>query len=582
MRLPPTGYRGLCSSVREEYGETGNAMALRLRAWQRQALEAWEKRSGPNFLAVATPGAGKTTFALAAAHVEFAAGRIDQLVVVCPSEHLKHQWADAAAAAGIPLDPTFTNTAGVTSPQFVGIVVTYAQVASAPAVHAAGVRSARTMVLLDEAHHAGADKSWGDGLVQAYESAVCRLLLSGTPWRSDVNPIPYVQYGPDEAGAVTSVADYRYGYGPALADGVVRPVVFMAYSGQARWRDGAGNELEAHLDDPMSSSTMRRAWRTALDPKGQWLEAVLSAADARLSAVRASGMRDAGGLVIASNKTHAHAYAAHLRRLTGQPVTVVTSDDPGASAAIETFAAGTARWLVAVKMVSEGVDIPRLAVGVYATNAATPLFFAQAIGRFVRARGAGESATVFLPSVPPLLALAADLEAERDHVLTRPGPGPDGLDDDLLREANQKKATADAIATQFVAVEASGHFDRVIFAGDEHGVVAATGSEAEQQWLTLPGLLHPEELASSVRARAGAQIASSKTSQVNAQPLPLHRQVSAARRELHSLVGALHHRTGAHHAEIHARLRTVCGGPVSAAATLEQLQERVSKARAWL
>jgi superfamily II DNA or RNA helicase len=71
-------------------------------------------------------------------------------------------------------------------------------------------------------------------------------------------------------------------------------------------------------------------------------------------------------------------------------------------------------------MVSEGVDVPRLAVGVYATSASTPLFFAQAIGRFVRSRTHGETASIFLPSVPSLLQLASELEAQRNHVLGKP------------------------------------------------------------------------------------------------------------------------------------------------------------------
>ncbi|MDT9155985.1 DEAD/DEAH box helicase, partial [Escherichia coli] len=82
--------------------------------------------------------------------------------------------------------------------------------------------------------------------------------------------------------------------------------------------------------------------------------------------------------------------------------TLVLSDDPKASGRIKEFSETTERWIVAVRMVSEGVDVPRLAVGVYATSASTPLFFAQAIGRYVRARKKGETASIFLPSVPVL------------------------------------------------------------------------------------------------------------------------------------------------------------------------------------
>ena len=50
----------------------------------------------------------------------------------------------------------------------------------------------------------------------------------------------------------------------------------------------------------------------------------------------------AAGLVIASDQTSARAYAARLRALTGEPPTVVLSDEPGASARIEAFRDGAA------------------------------------------------------------------------------------------------------------------------------------------------------------------------------------------------------------------------------------------------
>ena len=552
----------------------------RLRRWQSEALAAFRAHPRRDFLVCASPGAGKTTMALAAARAAFDAGQVDQLVVVCPSDHLRTQWADAAAAAGLPLDPDFSNSTPVTSPQFCGIAVTYAQVAAAPDVHRAGASSARTFVILDEIHHAGDDKHWGDAIRSAYEHAAGRLALSGTPWRSDTNPIPFVTYAPDSAGVLRSVADYSYGYTQALADKIVRPVLFLAYSGHARWSDSAGTELEAHLDDPMTGSALRHAWRTALDPAGDWIEAVLAAANARLDTIRSGGMPDAGGLVIASNKTHAYAYAKLLTAATGQPATVVTSDNPKSSALIETFRAGTGKWLVAVRQVSEGVDIPRLAVCVYATNIATPLFFTQAVGRVIRARAASESASVFLPSVAPLLQLAAELETERDHALSKPEPA-DGtlLDDAALALAAQTSTVPDTPATQFRALAATGHLDRVIYSGTEHGAPADAGSAVEQSWLTLPGLLDADDLIGAVQARAGRSIIAADRP---TPPVPLHRQVSAARRELHGLVGALHHRTGAAHSEIHARLRAACGGPQSAAATLEQLHARIAAARSWM
>src|SRR5262249_45293944 len=163
---------------------------------------------------------------------------------------------------------------------------------------------------------------------------------------------------------------------------------------ETRWRTSAGDELAVRLGEPVTKDVTAQAWRTALDPKGDWMPQVLRAADARLQILRSADIPDAGGLVIATDQTVARAYARLLHDICGEKPAVVLSDDAGASDKIDAFARSTQRWLVAVRMVSEGVDIPRLAVGVYATSASTPLFFAQAIGRFVRVRRPGEVASV--------------------------------------------------------------------------------------------------------------------------------------------------------------------------------------------
>src|SRR5699024_12797747 len=157
------------------------------------------------------------------------------------------------------------------------------------------------------------------------------------------------------------------------------------------------------------------------------------------------------------------------------------------------FNEGTQRWMVAVRMVSEGVDVPRLSVGVYATATATPLFFAQAVGRFVRARRRGETASIFLPSVPVLLELAAELEAERDHALDRPEKQGEGvldmLDEQAVREANKAENASDDMLPGCAALEANASFDRVMYDGGEFGLGGAAGSGGERGVLGLPGLL---------------------------------------------------------------------------------------------
>lgn len=544
-----------------------------------------------DFLAVATPGAGKTTFALRIAVELMGQGIVDKITVVCPTEHLKGQWADAAARVGIHIDPSFTNAQGRAGSHFDGVAVTYAQVGANPAVHEMRTRDYRTLVILDEIHHAGDSLSWGDGVRQAFGDATRRLALTGTPFRSDTSPIPFVRYVEDADGIRRSQADYSYGYGNALRDKVVRPVLFMSYSGQMSWRTSTGDEMSARLGEPLTKDMMKQAWRTALDPKGEWIPAVLRAADLRLEEVRRQ-IPDAGGLVIASNQTQARAYARHLCEITGKKATIVLSDDADASDRIDAFRESDDRWMVAVRMVSEGVDVPRLSVGVYATNTSTPLFFAQAVGRFVRARKRGETATVFVPSVVPLLELASQMEAERDHALDRPKSADDedamwNPEDAMVAQANVSESASSDLLNQYEALGADAEFDGVLFDGAAWGQGAQVGSVEEQEYLGIPGLLDADQVTTLLRARQAEQVAAQKKSKIAAKMREAnagvsdHRLRAAKRKELSHLVSSWSRRSGEPHAMVHAQLRQRCGGPEIARATTEQIEARIALLRQW-
>ena len=549
----------------------------RLRAWQSAALEAYRAREPRDFLTVATPGAGKTTYALRLASDLLDRRVVERVVVVAPTEHLKTQWAQAAATAGILLDPEFSGTRGVTGSDYVGIAVTYAGVAANPLLHRRRVEDRRTLVVLDEVHHAGDSLSWGESVREAFEPATRRLALTGTPFRSDVNPIPFVSYLPGPDGIGRSVADHVYGYGDALRDHVVRPVLFLAYGGRMRWRTRAGDEVSAVLGADQAKDVTQQAWRTALDPQGEWIPQVLRAANRRLTEVR-KHVPDAGGLVIAGDQTRARAYARQLEAITGRKPTVVLSDDPRSGAKISAFSAGDDRWMVAVRMVSEGVDVPRLMVGVYATSASTPLFFAQAVGRFVRARRRGETASIFLPSVPVLLRLAGELEEERDHVLGRAGTGDWTEEDVLVAQALAQRDTPDLLVDDqlgFEALESEATFDRILFDGGEFGT--EPGTVEEEEFLGIPGLLDADQVSDLLRARGkgGGRARSTASSTVVTVDVP------ALKRELNDCVKAYARQSGSSQAAVHAELRRVSGGPEVARASAAELRTRIERVRAW-
>ncbi len=558
--------------------------ASKLRAWQQAAVTAYLRATPRDFLAVATPGAGKTTYALRLATELLGRGTVSAVTIVAPTEHLKTQWAEAAARVGINIDPKFSNSSARHSSEYDGVALTYAQVASRPSLHRTRTESAPTLVILDEIHHGGDALSWGDAIREAFEPATRRLALTGTPFRSDTSPIPFVTYAMDRDGIRRSSADYTYGYAEALRDGVVRPVLFLAYGGAMRWRTRAGDEIAARLGEPLTKDAMAQAWRTALDPKGEWIPSVLAAADKRLTEVR-RGVPDAGALVIASNQTSARAYARILEGLTGEKPTVVLSDDAGASARIEEFAGSESRWMVAVRMVSEGVDVPRLCVGVYATSTSTPLFFAQAVGRFVRARRRGETASVFLPSVPVILEHAARLEEERDHALDRVTKGEDAAsmwaeEDALVAAANRTARTPDVDQQAFEALESDAEFDHVLFDARQFGLNAQVGSEDEQEYLGLPGLLEPDQMALLLHERQNAQSTRRPRASADA-PVSAHRALAAQRKELNKLVAAYARKTAAPHGVVHNDLRRACGGPSLDEATSEQVTARIERIRAW-
>ena len=568
--------------------------ASKLRAWQAEALEAYFQHEPRDFLAAATPGAGKTTFALRLAAELRSRRTIDRITVVAPTEHLKTQWADAAARAGIRLDPMFKNGDRIYGSHYHGVVVTYAQVAARAALHKEITQSSRTLVILDEIHHGGDALSWGDAIREAFGPATRRLSLTGTPFRSDTSPIPFVSYLPDKHGIRMSQSDYAYGYGRALADGVVRPVMFMVYAGHMKWRTRTGDEMEAKLGEGNTKDITSQAWRTALEPTGQWIPDVLRAANQRLTEVR-HGIPDAGGLVIATDQSTARAYAVILEEISGEAVTIVLSDEKEASDRIDDFAKNNRRWMVAVRMVSEGVDVPRLAVGVYATSASTPLYFAQAIGRFVRARRRGETASIFLPNVPGLLSLANAMELERDHALDRSNrdDGDDGMynpEDAMVAAANKDEKASDDLGEEeftWQALDSQATFDMVMFDGDEFGELAEPGTDEEFDFIGIPGLLEPEQVSELLRQRQSRQAKRSTDKRKDAvtgeiapqDPPPLYRTLKEQRTLLASLVGMWSKLAEEPHGMIHAELRRLCGGPAVAQASVTQLQARIDLLR---
>jgi superfamily II DNA or RNA helicase len=515
-------------------------------------LTCFANTSAADFLAVATPGAGKTTFALVAAR-QALAQQPTRLVVVTPTAHLKQQWAAAAARLQLHLDPAWSAANGGLAADMHGAVTTYQQVAANP--DAMRRLALGAFVILDEVHHGGEDRAWGDALRHAFEQARRRLCLSGTPFRSDTRAIPFVRYAADEA-----VPDYEYGYADALADGgVVRPIYFPAVGGEMEWSAPSGATYSASFDDPLSLSLSNQRLRTALSLEGDWLPSVLRDAVERLRRVRRR-QPNAGGLVIAGDQEHARDIADLLSWRVHVTASVVTSDDPAASERIGEFAAGDTEWLVAVRMVSEGVDIPRLRVGVYATPTTTDLFFRQAVGRLVRwtPGDRDQRAWLFMPDDPRLRAWAAQLASQRRHSIARtnselvPSESPAQADDGEDREAQQLSlfAPLSAVATHVAPLSPW-----------DEGLPATWWAADQQVELELPPLPGSADAHSSLTRR----------------------QTKDALRTANAYAARdIARRTGQSHATINAELNRLAGVRRISEATVAELEARLGHAERWL
>ncbi|MCF6745934.1 DEAD/DEAH box helicase [Blastococcus sp. KM273128] len=573
-----------------------------LRAWQQAALAQYEEASPKDFLVTATPGAGKTTFALTLAARLLSRREVARVIVVAPTDHLRLQWAEAADAMGIVLDPNLTNAVGPVRAGTQGYVTTYAQVAGKPMLHAARATAVKSLVILDEVHHAGDGLSWGEAVEEAYGMAARRLCLTGTPFRTKPDErIPFVRYEEDtfegEAGGLVSRADYTYGYKEALADNVVRPVVFAAYTGTSRWRNSAGEVVAASLSEAGTKSVEMQAWRTALDPKGQWVPHVIAAMDDRITHLREEGgMPDAAGLILASDQDDARDYAKIVRRVTGKAPELILSDDPKASKKIERFATGSARIAVCVRMISEGVDVPRAAVLAWMTSYRTPLFFAQAVGRVVRSRASHESATVFLPAVRPLLSLAASMEEQRNHVMPPPRTQPDAELEALDLPPREPR---EGEMKQWEALEADARFAHVLHGGTAHtgeGRAATVVAPEEEDFLGIPGLLTPEQTASLLAKRdEELRLRIAQSHRADADDFMVvedhpdeddagrsWRDAAELRREINKLVNRVAARTSQPQAVVHTQLRQQVPGPPSASASVDVLRARRERLRTML
>lgn len=516
-----TNAQALCPGCNLEKGARATALPgwssdVVLRDWQQEAFTMCYGSliaKQHSMLVVACPAAGKTIFAARLVHALMAVGRIDRVLVIAPSKGLKAQWANAlATSAKIQLQPTYQKDQPLTS-GFAGWGLTYQAVSQAEDTDylLRWVQDGKTLVICDEIHHVGENRAWSKQLQKIGERAKGVLALSGTPFRTDGMKIPFIHY--DESGRC--LPDFTYGLRRAFQDRVICPVMFPSSDGAFEWIDGSGKVQQASFVDEVPDYQAKQRLRAALSMHKNWLPRVLERANERISQIR-SGYGDerpipnAAGLVTCIDVTHANQIAEFLFKLTGERPLVIHNEEELDQNWVKQANDGGQRWIVSVRMVSEGVDIRRLRVGVYATNIQTRVFFVQFVGRFLRGDGV---AAVFIPNDKYLVEFAKEIAADLDWVIEQ-----------RVEETNREVEERGSTESEFMPLSATLTDEHVIHGEDQ----------IDARYIALARADHPsasqlviEMVASSLQRHAyQAVVTSSQQEHVDIEPkeIPLFEQ----------------------------------------------------------
>jgi superfamily II DNA or RNA helicase len=547
-------------------------MQQSLRHWQRKALECYRhalKDQEKSVLWEATPGAGKTTAALLLLSHQLRAGRGEPCLVVVPTAHLKLQWAQAAVRFNIHLSTEMTpfgvggkkaelefasrGRPHAASPMIIrhkdfhGAVTTYHQIAQDPMLFRKFCH--RSPVILDEIHHAGDGLSWGDALSCALGESRFILCLSGTAFRSDNNPIPFVSYSSEGE----SQPHFTYGYREAIKDRVCRPVVFFSYGGSISWKEESGDTVSVSLSDPLDHEMASKRLRAALDPGSGWIDPIIKDAHEKLLQVRKEHP-DAGGLLVCADKTHARRLAKRLREISGTVPVIVLSDDADASKRIKKYAADSTCWLIACNMVSEGVDIPRLRVGIFATTIRTRMYFRQFLGRIVRRTPEPQGmqlAYCYLPADNRLLSLVEEIENEQRHVIS---PAADDPYADFRAEYDPDRERKERTMFEASASLNSG-VQSVLVSGTP--LPLFDGIQTTATFHQIDELIEKE-----INTKINTELTRSEQKQIFSK-------------QIKDLVSAYRRRTGEPHAAIHGKLNKIQKVKSQQVCSLSQLEERI-------
>ncbi|WP_395593343.1 DEAD/DEAH box helicase [Pseudomonas sp. B26140] len=356
-------------------------MSSSLREWQHQCkqIALTHYRKIPHFFCQATPGSGKTRMAAELAKDLLEQDRIDLVLCFAPSRQVVEGFRRTFSGV---LNRRMDGLIGA-----VGATCTYQGMEYRDEAFWKLFDDYRVFAVFDEIHHcAGHDallsNAWGQRIIQRVQDrAEFTLALSGTPWRSDHKAIVLARYSTPEGNLI---CDYQYGLAEAISDQVCRsPRIVILDNQLVSLTEALASQSTVTMFPNISSLLTDSAVSyESLLVHEDVLRQLLVLGCRKLKEIR-EVKADAGGLVVATNIEHAHQIAAMLLG-EGETCEVVTNKTPNAQQVIDDFRFSSTAWIVAVGMISEGTDIPRLQVCCHLSRIRTELYYRQVLGRILR------------------------------------------------------------------------------------------------------------------------------------------------------------------------------------------------------
>jgi superfamily II DNA or RNA helicase len=414
-----------------------------LRTWQSAAIDvvekSWKEDQASKVLIAACPGSGKTLMACVASINKLKDGDVSLVLVVSPTVNIKAQWKKEFEKIGVASFDSASNEAmrfrRDRNDRMVGgyeaICITYAQLAADSGLFEELARREKILLIADEVHHADDAEVYGVALEAVAEKASFKLALSGTPFNSSGGALamcPSEEQINDEGRCVRKAKPaYSYAYSDALRDLACRPVEFIKVYGVgvSTYKSLANNQTFKKIVD-LAKQNKSDSIGALLDPDGEFLPSMLQDGLKALGDIKKNDSR-AAMLVVAKDKDHGGRIAKMINIHCRQnpdwrtySVLEIYNDTDNAHARIAALENDRTDIIITVRMISEGVDVKRLRVGVYATDYRTRMFFVQFVGRFVRweTRLDGtQHGRVIIPAHIDLLIFAREIEQMIDDAL---------------------------------------------------------------------------------------------------------------------------------------------------------------------